>query len=266
MWKHTPINPFNYIEVYGFNDIVAIANSMKSCHVFQACNDGFLYGAPEEGYTLYAIRLPAELVPQVPVSFRYDSLNLDIIGTYKNFRYFYDSLNWILIPMDLDMSSIVGYTQVYSSGTWDIVTTVPETSAVYTPLYIPDSDKSVYLGYMHRLIYNKRCISDAMASKESYVFTDMQNHPTVQEVVQNKISKGRKYLELVTADGKKYGMFIFKNLVNLNKSDKLDIIIRDRIDNPKTFEVEFVITKKINPVKHLIQPHEVHGYAQFLHI
>ena len=265
MWQYTQINPSNYTIIERFDVILDMANSMKSCHVYYVSLDGNLYGCPEEGYAFHALTIPGEFRPSVPFVFRMDSFtkeDREQIAALKSVVYYYDSIIWAVFPLS-ELANAHMYHQELVDNIWEIV----DANGNIIPrfeLYKPDSEKAVFLGRLNSLLSGYANIQCAL--DEPIMFIDAHEHNTVQEVANNKVAAGRRFLILETDNRKKYGLFIFRNLFNLNKGDSMDIIVRDRKDNFRLFQAEFIVKRKKNPLKGILDKYELHIFTQYLHL
>lgn len=245
MWKSIPINPSEYYLIHGFDYIITVANAMKSCHVFKICRDGYLYGVPEEGFAMYRTLLPTEFIPPIDILFRLDSIDREIVEQYKDFYYF-PSINWVMLPVFL-LPDANNYKQVIIDNIWhviDIRTGAPDFNVI--ELYKPESDKAIFLPILDNNMVGFN--TAFMYTNPPIAINNIQDNPTIISVTSTKISQGRQFLYLVTDHGN-FGMHIFRNLLNMNKGDNMDIWIYTRRDYPNLFIAEFKLYRKKNPLK-----------------
>lgn len=262
MWQNTLISNSNII-IPRFDILVDMANVMKSCHVYRVdANAGILYGCNEEPYCIHALKIPQEFVPPISFSFRYDTINQEILKKYRNFALF-ESSPWALIPCE-NIPYAHDYMQIMRDGQWIIIDKTTGQQVEFLDLYGVDTDKALPVPYIANMLENRAKIVNRLDPVGSF-FTDLQLQPAVQEVMSSKASIGRRYLMLEdTIKHKRYGFFVFKNLFNLNKDDKLNAIIRDRVDYPNLFEVEFILQRKKNPIQYIFHPYEERIITQFV--
>lgn len=264
MWLKTPINLFDitgeisnfgyYSNIDRFDIIVDMANSMKSCHLFRVDHlDRKLYGCGEEPYCLHSLPLPPTINYNKSFSFRFDTLDLEMIKRYRNFV-IPTSAEWCLIPTE-NIPYSESYIQYYKDKVWIIVDKNTGQKADFIDLYGVDTDKAIYIPYIDKLVANKK-ESDKRLFKIPSVFEHAEQYPQVQTVMSSKVSIGALYLSLTSpTTNKSYGMMIFKNLFNLNKNDQLDIIIQDRVDSPSIFQTTFLVKRKKNPIQYIMHPY-----------
>ena len=264
MWLNTPINPFNQYLIPRFDIIADMANSMKSCHIYYvSIEDGLLYGCNEEPYTIHTLPIPPQFIPQKSFLFRYDTLNLEIVKRYRSFTLF-ECFPWALIPTEnIPYSS--DYIQWRKDGEWFIIDKTTGQEIDFINLYGVDTDKEVPV----REILNKiQGLKHSMSmSINPTVFQNVNERPEVIEVATSKASIGTRFLDLYNdTTGKHYPIFIFRSLFNLNKNDKMDIVISDRLDNYNIFMAEFVIKRKKNPIQYIFDPYVERIYSAFVFV
>lgn len=266
MWQYAQINPSNYTIIERFDIILDMANTMKSCHVYYVSLDGNLYGCPEEGYAFHVLAIPEQYRPQVPFVFRMDSFtkeDREIIASIQSVVYYYDSIIWAVFPLD-KIGIAHSYHQELIDNIWEIV----DVNGNIIPrfeLYKPDSDKAIFIPTLNRLLSGYSSVQNLLDIP--ILFSNVQDMETVQKVANNKVSMGRRFLILTNQiNQKRYGLFIFRNLFNLNKGDSMDIILRDRRDNFKLFQAEFIVKRKKNPLKGILDKYELHIFTQYLHL
>lgn len=239
-----------YYTINGFDYIVAVANAMKSCHIFRASHDGYLYGTPEEGYSLHRVVLLPQFVPPVDVLFRLDSIDRDIVEKHKNFLYFPNSIDWVMIPEQL-FQYAENYHQELVDNIWYVVNEygVPDPEVI--ELYKPESDKAVFIPALDKAITGFYSVMNGL-TEPPITLTGLESDPIVQAVATTKVSQGRRFLYVPT-EKQYYGMHIFRNLFNLNKGDGLSLVIHQRRDRWNLFIAEYLVARKTNPIKDKLQ-------------
>lgn len=252
MLELSQISPSDPITIGRFDIILAMANTMKSCHVFCASDNGFLYGAPEEGYALYVLPIPREYIPSRSFIFRVDSFDKDKVEQIQMIQ------NFVLYP---DMQTLIfpANVMIMPGGREKALADMN-----YFILYEDHSEKAIPFPTLFNLIGGMADIQKLLGP--STVFSHVEIEEAVATVVANKISEGRRLLVLTTPEGKRYEMYVFKNLFNLNKGDQLDIAVRDRLDNYRLFQADFTVTKKTNPLKGILDRYTIHVYTQYIHL
>ena len=277
MYLSTQINPSDCYRINRFDVLVVIAKGMKSCHIFIASPDGNMYGCPEEGFALYRCAIPPEYIPPVPIRFRLDTLDVNAIMEVKDY-YYYPSIYWQLFiqpPEEVELMNI--YTKFFPidklEGGWKAVSEQYGDKPIpgIIDLCSPNSIKSIPMPRLNNLI-------NGWAEAQPYLglpkyFNDLHLDEDVIEVATGKASIGRRFITLIDENGKKYGFHIFRNLINLNKNDTMDIAIRDRLDNPNLFVVDFFVTRKNTPYKTVLKdtykempPFTVVATTPYLHV
>lgn len=267
MWNASLIRN-SKVTIPRMDIIVEMAKAMKSCQIYRACHlSGNLYGCAEEPYALHVLPLPEEAIPPISFSFRLDTINVPLVQEYISFDYF-ANCDWAMLPSAIENDG--RFVQHYDMKTdrWIIYDTVAGKRKIdavdwYIDLYAPDTAKSIPMHRLEELIYNKGVLEPSLSNR--YVFTGVENYPQVIEVTTNRVSIGRKVLSLEGND-KRYNMMVFKNLLNLNKNDTLDVVVRDRLDNPAIYEAEFIIRRKKSAIPHIMHKYQESIYTQFYHI
>ncbi len=267
MWNPTLIRN-SKVTIQRMDIIIEMAKAMKSCQIYRVCHlTGNLYGCAEEPYSLHVVPLPAEAIPQVSFSFRLDTINAALVQEYISFDYF-ENCRWAMLPSAIENDGrFVSYFDM-KIDRWIIYDTAAGKRKIdavdcYIDLYGPDTDKSIPMHRLEQMIYNKSLLEQSLS--QPILFTGIEKYDAVLEVTNNRVSIGRKVLSLEGID-KRYNMMVFKNLLNLNKNDTLDIVVRDRLDNPTIYEAEFILRRKKSSIPHIMHKYQESIYTQFYHI
>lgn len=268
MWLSNPINPSKYKIIRRFDLIVAIAKVMRGCHFYYVdSNRHAIYGIAETGSSIREVIIPQSIEVSSSFIFRLDGIDKDILSTYVDFVIL-DDLPWAMFPL-IKRDEFINYYPLFKPTTvggsvWTVINLHNRLEVEFLDLYGVDSPKSVYLRQVISLV--ESFIASRCMLSSSIIFDNMDRDLTVRKVFSSKASMGEEYLSLKFEE-KSYGMFIFKNLFTLNKSDKLRIYISDRIDVPNVFEACFQVTHSNNPIKFIIPGVFVENtYGTFLRI
>lgn len=268
MWLSHPINPSSYKVVKRFDIIITIAKAMKGCHFYYVCAERHaIYGIPDEIHSIREMPLPLEL--EVPSSFifRYDTVDADVVNKYIDFAILED-LQWAMVP--LSMREEFKYIQpiwrpISDASLWGLVNTRLNEPIDFVDLYGPDGRKSIMLPNVIDLV-NGFLRSRQLVSEPIKTYYAMHLNDTIATVLANKVMMGESYVNL-EVDKRNYGFFMFKTLFPMNKDDSLDIKLRDRLDNPKIFEIQFIVNHKKNPFKYIYPGQFIEStYATFIHL
>ena len=267
MWLNSPISNSNYNRIDRFDILVDIVNTMKSCHVFYvSVEDGYIYGTAEEAFCLHRLPIPDYAKPTKSFSFRYDTIypKIEMVKTYRSFVIL-DGNTWCAFPI-ANLKRIQDYIRYWDGISWSIKDKITGAEVEYLDLCNPDNANGKYLFLNNAMnsSLNKRKTESFLSAP--MLIDGLEKHPMVLEIMSGKITVGRKYLEVFGPNGRKYEMQVFKNLFNLNKDDKLDVIIRDRLDNVNIFEACFLVKRKKNPIQYIYDTYVEEVYTQFIHL
>lgn len=266
MWLSHPINPSKYKIVRRFDLIVAIAKVMRGCHFYYvSALTHCLYGIAEENTMIREVPLPLNMEVNTSFIFRLDTIDKDILSTYVDFALL-DDMPWALFPL-IKYEEFGDYQPLFKPVTeykvWTVINSRSRLEVEFLDLYGVDGVKSVNLRSAQSLV-DGFLSTRGLVSDRQYVFPHMERHLTVQSVFTSKASMGEQYLQL-QYDDRKYGFFLFKNLFTLNKNDDLTIFVRDRVDLPNLFEVQFIVKHDKNPIKFVIDGDFIEStYATFI--
>lgn len=260
MWKLPPIKDSDYIVIDNFDIFYMIAKQMKGCHYYYICKEeSRMYGCNEEGFALHAVDIPETY--SIPQSIYFDILKLNEtkIKQYSSFV-LYRNYPWIVFP-----TATINEHQSYEfniiKDEWAVTKNLNPVD--YVILYNPEFE-NITVRRILNLVNAKFNIDHYLG--ELQLFGNQENNEAIRTVFDNKASSGRRYLRLTGISGKNYGMFIFKTLFSLNKTDNLTIVIRDRLDNPNLFQASFIVVKKKSPIPTIIPFFRETTYAMFLNI
>ena len=266
MWQFNQINDINnYIIFNNFDLYIMIARQMRGCHYYYIDKDEYrIYGCDKEGFSLHAVDIPSNI--SIPASLYFNILELGpnepMIKEYKSFI-MYKDFPWIIFPMET-INDHQYYRFSYNGITWNI-TDIRDNSdkILFAKLFTPELEL-LTVRKIFNILNTKRSIECYLG--EMQLFGDVEKNPIITDIFTNKAANGRKYLRLTNINGKNYGMMIFKNLFNLNKTDTLTVAIRDRLDIPNTFQASFIVNKKKSPIPTIIPFYYETTYATFLNI
>lgn len=261
MWQYTQIrNSDEYIIYYNFDIFYTIARQIKGCHYYYISKEeSRMYACNQEGFALHAVDIPVNI--EIPISIYFYLLDIDesIVKQYKHFV-LYKNLPWVMFPLET-LNDHKKYNIEYTANGWNILDGL--NNAYCIKLFIPEMEMFTVRKILD--IYNSKINSDFYLGELQF-FGNQEKNPVIQDVFTNKASLGRRYLKLTNMNGKSYGMMIFKNLFNMNKSDNLTIVIRDRKDIANTFQASFITNKKKSPIPNIIPFYSETTYAVFLNI
>lgn len=268
MWMAHQINPSNYGIVRRFDIVIAVAKIMRGCHFYYvSIEDKKIYGIPENAFAIREIPLPNGIEATTSFMFRLDMIDADIVNRYVDFI-IYKDIPWAMFPVIYKSDAIYyqpKFKPVNTSKLWTVINSYSQEEVVFVDLYGPDGTKAILMENANALLQSYFATRN-LVGKELKIFPHMERSQIVQQVFQSKASLGERYLPL-KYDGQSYGMYIFKNLFALNKTDRLDIMVRDRIDTPVQFDVTFRVTHDKNPVKYIFSGDFIEDtHVSYLHL
>ena len=265
MWKPIQISPTETpLLFYDFDAPFMIAKCMKGCHQFYLSKkDRKMYGCNDEYFTIHSIDIPDFIEITNSISFKFAKLDISLIGEYRDFV-LYPSNPWMMLPLET-RADHPSYRIVYVDGTigWTVVDSKGN-EVPHLNLYGVDTEEGPFLNSIYHMVMAKKSIEGLLGHRK--VFFGYENDPNIRYVMDNKATEGTRYLNLKYLDGSHYGMFVFKNLFNLNKTDTLSISIRDRMDNPTLYEASFITTKKKSPIPDVLPTFQETACGMFLNI
>lgn len=236
------LNKFIYID--RVNDLFKLASSMKCNTFIMNPYEGILYGSYEEPYSIIETNIPFKVCDDIFIftsNLYQSSKSKEIINKYKTFFYIPEFPQFLFpenMRAKLMNNEIIidwDYYILRDSITW-------EPLEDYLCSQLPDSMFSIN-GLIASLTSYKECMSNG-SYYQDIVFDDCQKHPVVMDVIQSKVSQGRKLMTLEYGN-KKFAFYAFKGLLGpLTKQDKLVIYIAESIFVPKKFIATFTVAKK----------------------
>lgn len=266
MWKLTQINPSRSIIYRRFDSICAIAKVMRGCHCYYlSAEDRRLYGCNETYFTIHAIDIPDDVPIPASLLFRLSTFAdyYDTLSIYKDYVLYLDQ-PWMMLPLSTQADHL-SYQLVYLNDSLGWAVLDKDGYKIdYLNLYGVDTDSAIPINTIRDMVFNKRMIEPFLGEKQ--FFGDMEKSELIQDVMATKASEGARYMSLTNMMGKRYGFMMFKNLFNLNKSDQLTIVIRDRLDIPELYEATFITTKKKSPIPEVTANFCEQVYAMFINI
>ena len=235
-------NKFIYID--RVDDLFKLAASMKCNTFIMNPFEGVLYGSYEEPYSIIETNVPFRVCDDIFIftsNLFQSTRSKEIINKYKTFFYIPEAPQFLFpecMRAKLMNNGIAIDWDYYILR--DALTGEPLEDYICSQL--PDSMFSIN-GLIASLSGYKQSMSNG-TYYQNIVFDDCQKHPVIMDVIQSKVSQGRKLMVLEQGD-KKFAFYAFKGLLGpLTRQDKLVIYIAENIFIPKKFIATFTVAKK----------------------
>lgn len=235
-------NSNNFCYIDRFDDLTKLALALKAQIYYLDPIRNKVFGFYEESYSLVETDSPIKI--NTPVFFAGSRIQKEVINQYKT--YFYEeSYPYFLFPENRRgdfMNHNIGMIPPEQFDTAyrliDIMTrkTLDDSFISFDPeklFLVPN-----YINLINKFEERIKLLDNPI------VFEDMQDNEVIMSVMNSKVSQGAKLLTL-SANGKRYGFYVFKSLLGpITKADKLTLIIRqDRFESNK-FMITFRVFKK----------------------
>lgn len=234
----------NYIYIDRLDDIIRIAFALKAQVYYVDAISNKIFGFYEEGYSIIETVVPFKL----NTSFLFSGTCL---GTTKNKEYININKTYFMIPdypfilfpenkrADL-MNNNINFSLDSINGEYF---TDKMTGKVFDDIMISFDVDKWFLAHKYTDILNSY-INRHQTLGYSYIFENMNENNTIQEVTTSKVSQGAKLMDLIIGE-KHYTFYVFKSLIGpLTKSDNLTIIITPDLLEKDKFKLTFRVYKK----------------------